>query len=166
MKQVHHKIHADNRYLQALIAAVGSAFCIAILSGIDQVTQTNYLLVAPFGATMVLVFGLHQSPLAQPSNIIFGHLVTAAVGLAFINYLPVNPYTLGGSVGIGIFLMIALKVTHPPAGGNPLLIMLTGHTDWMFLLTPILTGTTVIVVVAFLYHLLIARNEYPFVIRD
>ena len=82
----------------ALLAGLGGAICIAILAGLDFNIKEAALLIAPYGATMVLVFGVHQSPLAQPKNVIVGHLITALVGLIFVHYLPVNPLTLGIAV--------------------------------------------------------------------
>jgi len=91
-----------------------------------------------------LVFGVPDSPLAQPKNVIFGHLITASVGLAFVHWLPVEPWSLAIATGLAISLMLVTKTTHPPAGANPLLIMLTGQS-WSFLVTPVLIGALVIV---------------------
>lgn len=154
---------AKNPLLIALFAGIGAAICIGILAIIDETFKGDYVLIAPFGATMVLVFAVPQSPLSQPRNVICGHLVTALVGLVFANFLPINFWSLGLAVGVGIFLMIVLKIIHPPAGGNPLLIMLGGHTSFMFALYPILTGTCLIVLMALIYHGFVSRLEYSWV---
>lgn len=154
---------AQNPFLIALIAGIGSAICIGILAIIDETFHADYVLIAPFGATMVLVFAVPQSPLSQPKNVIFGHLITAIVGLIFVNYLPIDFWSLGLAVGVGIFLMIVLNIIHPPAGGNPLLIMLGGHTSFTFALYPILTGTCLIVIMALIYHGLVSRLAYGWV---
>jgi CBS-domain-containing membrane protein len=111
----------DNRLVTATISALGATLCIWSLAAIDAGINSPYVLIAPFGATMVLIFGVHRSPLAQPKNVILGHMITATVGLIFINYLPVTSLTLGLAVGFGLFFMLLFDVTHPPAGGNPLL---------------------------------------------
>ncbi|MGF1723755.1 HPP family protein [Photobacterium nomapromontoriensis] len=152
----------ENRLLTAIVSAIGAALCIWTLAAIDSSIETPYVLIAPFGATMVLIFGVHRSPLAQPKNVILGHLITAFVGLVFINYLPVTPLTLGVAVGLGLFFMLLFDVTHPPAGGNPLLIMIGGHSSWTFLLHPILIGTLAIVALAVLYHRFIPGHIYPY----
>lgn len=152
----------ENRLLTAVVSAIGATLCIWTLAAIDSSIETPYVLIAPFGATMVLIFGVHRSPLAQPKNVILGHLTTAFVGLIFINYLPVSPLTLGLAVGLGLFFMLLFDVTHPPAGGNPLLIMIGGHTSWTFLLHPILIGTLAIVALAVLYHKFIPGHIYPY----
>ncbi|CAE6897753.1 HPP family [Vibrio sp. B1FLJ16] len=104
------------------------------------------LLMAPFGATAVLVFGVPDSPLAQPKNVIFGHLITSLVGVIFTQYIGVSPLTLALATGIAVSLMLITKTTHPPAGANPLLIMLSGQ-GWTFLVTPVLLGAILIVLV-------------------
>ena len=64
----------------AIFSGLSSALAIGILTFLDS-NQSDYLLImAPFGATAVLVFGVPASPLAQPKNVIFGHLITAIVG--------------------------------------------------------------------------------------
>lgn len=146
----------------AFLAGLGGAICIAVLAFLNFSIKDAALLIAPYGATMVLVFGVHQSPLAQPKNVIVGHFVTALVGLIFVNFLPVNPLMLGVAVGVGIFLMVILDVTHPPAGGNPLLIMISGHHSWWFLLHPILLGTLIIVFIGIAYHKCIPNHTYPY----
>ncbi|MGI2261560.1 HPP family protein [Shewanella sp. GXUN23E] len=152
----------NNRLLTAMVSAIGAALCIWTLAAIDNSLNSDWVLMAPFGATMVLIFGVHQSPLAQPKNVIFGHLITAAVGLIFINSLSVTPLTLGLAVGCGVFLMLLTDTTHPPAGGNPLLIMLGGHYDWTFLFHPVLLGTVAIVILAVIYHRFIPGHIYPY----
>ena len=75
----------------AIFSGLSSALAIGILTFLDS-NQSNYLLImAPFGATAVLVFGVPASPLAQPKNVIFGHLITAIVGLTFISFVGVIP---------------------------------------------------------------------------
>lgn len=155
----------DSRLLTATISAVGAALCIWTLAAVDHSFKGDWLLMAPFGATMVLIFGVHQSPLAQPKNVIFGHLITATVGLIFINTLSVTPLTLGLAVGCGLFIMLLTDTTHPPAGGNPLLIMMGAHHDWMFLLHPVLLGTLAIVALATFYHRLIPGHVYPYKVK-
>lgn len=159
---IHYKIThpAQKQWMIALVAAIGSALCIGMLAFIDDIARGDFLLIAPFGATMVLVFGLPKSPLAQPKNVILGHLTTAIVGIICANLLPVTFWSLGLAVGIGIFLMILMKVTHPPAGGNPLLIMIGSHTSFLFALYPVLAGSCLIVLIAIGYHALVSRIEY------
>lgn len=131
-----------------IFAGISAALAIAALAYIEAYFEGVILLMAPFGATAVLVFGLPDSPLAKPKNVIFGHLITTFIGLVFIQYFEVTPLMLGLATGLGVSAMLMLKSTHPPAGANPLLIMLSGiQLGWSFLITPVLIGAILIVLI-------------------
>ncbi len=135
-----------NRMLLPIIAGVGASIAIGALSFFDHTFYDFALLMAPFGATTVLVFGVPDSPLAQPKNVILGHLLTAFVGVFFVQFIGVSPLFLAMATGIAVSLMMVTKTTHPPAGANPLLIMLAGQ-GWDFLVTPVLVGSVIIVLI-------------------
>ncbi|MFC0119717.1 HPP family protein [Pseudoalteromonas xiamenensis] len=130
----------------SLFAGFGAFVAIAFLSIFDASFQDVVLIMAPFGATTVLVFGVPQSPLAQPKNVIIGHLITAFIGVFFVQFFTVTPVSMALATGLAVSAMLITKTTHPPAGANPLLIMLSGQS-WMFLLTPVLTGAIAIVLI-------------------
>jgi len=138
--------------LRAGFATVGAFIAIAALLYLTEITH-YLLIIASFGASCVLLFALPEAPLAQPKNIIGGHFITALVGLVVAHFLPISPLVIAFAVGIGIGLMVLTGTTHPPAGGNPLIILL-GMPDapWTFLLFPVLSGTILLVMVAWLYH--------------
>jgi CBS-domain-containing membrane protein len=135
-----------NRYWLAVIAGIGASFTIGLLSLIEANIDNAVLIMAPFGATAVLVFGVSSSPLAQPKNVILGHFITAFIGVFFYQYLEVTPVTIAIATGLGVTSMLVSKTTHPPAGANPILIMLSGQ-GWLFLVTPVLVGSIVIVLI-------------------
>lgn len=135
-----------NNIVLSIVAGVGAFLAIGLLSFFDSTLSDVALLMAPFGATAVLVFGVSDSPLAQPKNVILGHLITAFVGVFFTQYIGVSPLTLALATGVGVSAMLVTKTTHPPAGANPLLIMLAG-LGWDFLVTPVLLGAIVIILV-------------------
>ncbi|WP_148863551.1 HPP family protein [Marinobacter fonticola] len=147
------------QYKAALLAGLGAATCITALSLLGTLNSA-IALMAPFGATMVILFGLPESPLAQPRNIVMGHVLTAAVGLAVAMLLGVHAWSLGLAVGLAVTLMLVTHTTHPPAGANPLLIMLTGE-DWHFLLMPVAAGALAIVAFGYLYHRIVSGQTYP-----
>ena len=72
-----------------------------------------------FGSSMVLVMAVHESPLAQPKNIFFGHLISILVGVILITAFLI--ISLGLSVGACVSVMMYLKIVHPPAAANPLI---------------------------------------------
>lgn len=135
-----------NRIVLAIIAGIGASIAIGALSYFDHTFHDLALLMAPFGATTVLVFGVPESPLAQPKNVIFGHLLTAFVGVFFVQFIGVSALSLAMATGIAVSAMLVTKTTHPPAGANPLLIMLSGQS-WGFLITPVFIGAVIIVLI-------------------
>ncbi len=142
-----------NQVITAIFAGIGATFAIGVLALTEAEISHVALLMAPFGATAVLVFGVPDSPLAQPKNVVLGHLITAFIGVFFTELIVVTPLTLALATGLAVSAMLLTKTTHPPAGANPMLIMLTGQT-WLFLLTPVLTGALVIVLVGKLMTIL------------
>lgn len=112
------------------------------------------LLMASFGASCVLLFAAHNAPLAQPRNVIGGHLLTAFIGLAALNTLGDSLWVCALATGLGIAAMQILRVVHPPAGGNPLMIILSGIHSWSFLITPVLAGSVFLIAIAWWLHYL------------
>ncbi|WP_075201233.1 HPP family protein [Leucobacter japonicus] len=125
-----------------LCAAGTGAAVIAVLSLLGSATNLP-LLAAAFGSSCVLVFTLPDSPLSKPVNVIGGHVLSAAVGLIARFTLPTAWWSLALAVGVALAVMAALRVTHPPAGGTPIAIMLA-QEGWWYLLTPILIGSIIV----------------------
>ena len=132
----------------ALIAGVFSTFVLAFLAWLNYMGDYGIWLMAPFGATAVLVFGVPQSPLAMPKNVIGGHMLTAMIGVVFSYYSADSAIMIGLAVGIAITLMMITKTIHPAAGANPILIIESSQS-WDFLIMPVLAGTVFIVVCGF-----------------
>ena len=80
------------------------------------------LLIAPFGASCVLVFALPQSPLAQPRNVIGGHMISTLVGLCAYHLIGASPLSFGLAVGLAIAAMLLTAPLHPPAGADPIVV--------------------------------------------
>ncbi|MCF2909403.1 HPP family protein [Pseudoalteromonas sp. DL2-H2.2] len=140
----------------SLSAGVGTMLAITALALIGHHNQEYWLLMAAFGASCVLIFAVPDSPLAKARNVIAGHSITAVVGVVFVTFIPVNALSLGLATGLAVMLMVLSKTVHPPAGANPLFIMLTGKS-WGFLLFPVLTGAICLVLLGRVYHLVRMR---------
>jgi len=148
-----------------LLAGIGAGITIITLGYITYesfLSDTIYglWLIASFGSTTVVVFGYPSNEFAQPKNIFFGHFITTFVGIIFVTFFEVSFISIGLAVGIGTMLMIALKVTHPPAGGNPIAVMI-GGVSFPFLIFPIMAGSITIIIAGIIYNSLILKRKYP-----
>ena len=146
---------------KALIAGFFSAFTIGVLTVLTYKSTLGYFIAGSFGSSMVLLFGFPESPFAQPKNVFFGHLVTAFVGVIFVNYIPLPIYiNIALGVGVGIFFMILLNVVHPPAGGNPIIVII-GSASYDYLISPIIFGCILILLLAILINKFLLKKNYP-----
>lgn len=147
-----------------LKAGIGAALALAFIAWLGEHSGTP-LLIAPFGATCVLLFAQPDSPLSQPANVIGGHLLSTALALALDPMLPDTPISIAVAVGAAIAAMLLLRLTHPPAGADPLLVM-TQHPGVHFLVAPVLMGAVVLVAIATVVHRLPPARVYPLPPRD
>lgn len=144
-------------------AAAGffSIITISLLTFLTYKTELGIFLLASFGSSMVLLYGYPESPFAQPKNVFFGHLVTALVGLFFLYLIPLPIFiTIPMAVGFGVGLMILLNVTHPPAGGNPIIVII-GSVSFDYLLSPVISGSAIIIIFAIIVNRFILKKNYP-----
>ncbi len=147
------------RPTSALLAGLGASLAIAITAGLSSVTDTPWLM-APFGASCFLAFAVPESPLAQPRNIVFGHLISTAVGLAVMSLLGITWWTMALAVGLAVLMMLITRTGHPPAGADPLLVMISAP-PLSFLAFPTLTGSIAIALTAVLFNNLRPGLRYP-----
>ena len=148
-------------FKKALIAGFFSAFTIGVLTVLTYKSVLGLFLAGSFGSSMVLLFGFPESPFAQPRNVFFGHLVTTLVGVIFVNLIPLPIYiSIALAVGIGIFFMILFDVVHPPAGGNPIMVII-GSVSYDYLLFPTISGCFIIILLAILINKFILKKNYP-----
>jgi len=119
------------------------------------------LLLGSFAASAFIVFAYPDSPFAQPRNVVLGHLLGSACGLAAAHLLGGHWWVPAVAVGATMGLMKALRAVHPPACSNPLVVGALGHASWTFLLFPTLTGAGLLVLVALVYHNLRREARWP-----
>ena len=154
-----------------LLGGIGAGVTIAILSYItfqSTLAGTNYglWLAASFGSSVVVVFGYPDNEFAQPKNVILGHLLCALIGVIFVTLFKISQdrtiffLAIGLAVGIAVMLMMALKITHPPAGGNTIVVMLT-QDSFQFLIFPIMVGAVTIIIGGVIYNRFILKKKYP-----
>jgi CBS-domain-containing membrane protein len=147
--------------IQSTLAGFFSIITIGILTVLTYKTSYGIFLIASFGSTMVLLYGYPESPFAQPKNIILGHFLTALIGIVFLNFVPLPIFlNIPIAVGFGVMFMILFKVTHPPAGGNPIIVII-GSVSFDYLLTPILIGSIIVVMFGIIINKFLFKKEYP-----
>ena len=154
-----------------LLGGVGAGVTIAILAYItfqSILAGTNYglWLAASFGSSVVVVFGYPDNEFAQPKNVLLGHLLCTLVGIIFVILFKISQdrsiffLAIGIAVGISVMLMMAFKITHPPAGGNTNVVMLT-QDSFQFLIFPIMVGAVTIIIGGVIYNRFILKKKYP-----
>jgi CBS-domain-containing membrane protein len=154
-----------------LLGGIGAGITIGILAYItfqSVIAGTNYglWLAASFGSSVVVVFGYPENEFAQPKNVLLGHLLCALVGIIFVTLFNITQdrsiffISIGLAVGISVMLMMAFKITHPPAGGNTIVVMLT-QNSFHFLIFPIMVGAITIIIGGVIYNRLILKRKYP-----
>jgi len=151
----------NSEFKKSFLAGIFSIITIGILTLLTYKTDFGIFLLASFGSSMVLLYGYPESPFAQPKNVFFGHLVTAFIGLIVLHFVPLPIYlTIPLAVGLGVGLMILLNITHPPAGGNPIIVII-GGVSYEYLLSPVITGSLIIIVFAIIINRFILKKPYP-----
>ena len=147
--------------IKSIFAAFFSTLTIGVLTFLTYKTDYGIFLIASFGSSMVLLYGYPESPFAQPKNIFFGHLLTSIVGILFVYFVHLPIFvTMPLAVGFGVGLMILLNVTHPPAGGNPIIVII-GSVSIDYLINPIIIGSLIILFFGVVLNRLILKKKYP-----
>jgi len=148
-------------FKKAIIAGIFSAFTIGVLTLLTYKSTLGLFLAGSFGSSMVLLFGFPESPFAQPQNVFFGHLATTLVGVIFVNLVSLPIYiNIALAVGVGVFFMILFNVVHPPAGGNPVIVII-GSVSYDYLIFPIISGSLIIILLAIFINKFILKKKYP-----
>lgn len=119
---------------------------------------TAYPLVAiPFATSIVMVLGSPQAEPAQPRALIGGHLIATLVGLLVVKLLGPHAWTAALAVGLAIVAMHLTGTFHPPAGIDPLVVVVN-NMPWSFLVVPVGVGALLLALFAYTWHNLVARG--------
>lgn len=155
--------------LEALRAGLGATLALALAAlamragGVDL--RWGLFLIAPFGATAVLVFAVPASPLAQPWSVVVGNAVSALVAVLLCHILPPGGAAIALSVGAAIAAMILCRALHPPGGAVAMTTALSPETldalGLWFVLSPVLLGSALLVGLAVIWARITGRH-YPF----
>lgn len=150
----------------AMLGSSLSLLCIGYMHSVAM-DQTNLpFLIAPFGASAVLVFGAMKSPLAQPRNVVLGHCLSAFVGITVYLFVQADEaVVISLAVSLAIGLMLVTNTVHPPGGATAFVAASGGELveklGYWYMVCPCLAGTLVMILLALLINNLSPKHKYP-----
>jgi CBS-domain-containing membrane protein len=124
------------------------------------------LLIGSFGASAVLVYGAIKSPLAQPRNLLGGHILSGLIGVACRQFFG-DTLWLAAALGVSLAIaaMLVTKTLHPPGGATALIAVIGGpkvHAlGYVYALVPAGAGALVLLIVALIVNNLSRARKYP-----
>jgi CBS-domain-containing membrane protein len=148
---------------------IGSFLGIAAVAAVNTtiVDKTDLvMIIGSFGASAVLIYGAIRSPLAQPRNLIGGHMISAAIGVTAFKLLPA-PFWLTSAIAVAtsIAIMHATKTLHPPGGATALIAVIGSqkihNLGYLYVLIPAGVGPLIMLAVALLVNNLPENRRYP-----
>lgn len=147
-------------------AFIGISF-LGYLQGTQFGQTDNILLIGSFGATAVLIFGATNSPLAQPRNLIFGHLISAIIGVTIYKLIPDNMWLSSAlAVSLSIVAMQITKTLHPPGGATALIANIGSEKikalGFGYVISPVLSGVLILFTVAVIVNNIPKNRNYPY----
>ncbi len=143
--------------------------------GIGAVAHINYniiidtdfvMIIGSFGASAVLIYGAPKSPLAQPRNLIGGHIISAIIGVACYNIFPSLMWSASSlAVATAIAAMHLTKTLHPPGGATALIAVIGSskiHSlGYLYAIIPVGLGAVIMLIVALLVNNIPKNRNYP-----
>ena len=146
-------------------AFAGIAF-IGLINKLQFAETDNIFLIGSFGASCVLIYGIPNSPLAQPRNLLGGHMISAVIGVT-VHYIIPNELWLASAlaVSLSIVAMQMTKTLHPPGGATALIANIGTEKikslGYLYVLSPVFTGAFILLIVAILINNRAAHRNYP-----
>ena len=124
------------------------------------------MIIGSFGASAVLIYGAIRSPLAQPRNLIGGHVLSAIVGVTAYRYLGGQPWLAAAmAVSVSFALMHLTKTLHPPGGATALIAVIGGdsvhHLGYFYAIIPVALGAGVMLTIALIVNNISKGRRYP-----
>jgi CBS-domain-containing membrane protein len=142
-----------------VLAGVGGALAIGAMEWSSS-TFGYPLALIPFATSIVLVMGSPDVEPAQPRALIGGHVVATIVGLAVVKLTGPHAWAAAMAVGLSMVAMYLTRTFHPPAGIDPLLVVVNGF-GWPFLFVPVLAGALLLTLFACAWHRLLHPRPWP-----
>jgi len=156
-------------YKEHFWSFIGAFVGIGIIAFVQSYTLTkdeNIFLIGSFGASSVLIYGAIQSPLAQPRNLVGGHVISALIGVTVYRFIPdVIWLTAPMAVAFSIVAMQVTKTLHPPGGATALIAVIGSEKikalGYFYVLSPVLTGSLILLAVALIFNNMTTHRKYP-----
>ena len=145
-----HNLLSDN-IKNILISSFGAFLCMFLIAYFNTIDKSNIWLIPPFGASLVLVMAVHDSPLASPRNVFFGHVLSASSGVLMFYFFENTALSIALGLALAIMAMQITNTVHPPAGANPIIAIL-GAKTFEFVIMPVAIGASFIVIFALIYN--------------
>jgi len=146
-----------SNFKKVLISSLGAFICMFLIAYFNTIDASNIWLIPPFGASLVLVMAVHDSPLAMPRNVFFGHIISASSGVVMFYFLGDTSVSIALGLALAIMIMQITKTIHPPAGANPIIAIMEAET-FEFVIMPVAVGALFIVIFALIYNKIWKRS--------
>jgi len=158
----------SNTHHEKIISAVGGCigiFVVFIVSNWIVGVEAAVYIIPSMGASAVLLFAAPHSPLAQPWNLLGGHIISAGVGVICAQFIPIVAIAAAASVGLAIGAMYYARCIHPPGGATALAAVIGGaqiHSlGFAYIINPVLVNAMTILIVALLFNYMFKWRRYP-----
>lgn len=153
-----------DRLVACLGAALGVALTVLACAGLPPLGLGPAAVVAPIGASAVLMFAVPASPLAQPWPVVGGNTASALLGVALAQALGPTPLAAGLAVAGAILLMSLMRCLHPPGGAAALMAVIGGpavaEAGWLFPFAPVAVNSALLVAGGWCFHRF-SGHSYP-----
>ena len=144
--------------LDVIITWVGAFVGITAIVFYSQ--KFDVTVVASFGASAVLIYGVPDAPLSQPRNVFFGHIFSAAAGVATFMMFGLTWWSPALGTALALVVMLLTKTTHPPGGATALFAVLS-KANYSYIVTPIAAGAVILIIIGLLVNNLSPNRHYP-----
>ena len=153
-------------HVLTFLGAFSGIACIGFINSKYFVLSDNLFLIGSFGASAVLIYGIINSPLAQPRNLIGGHLISAITGVTIYKLFGGEAWLSASlAVSLSIVLMQITKTLHPPGGATALIANIGSEKikglGYFYVLSPVLSGVLILLAVALIFNNLNRGRRYP-----
>ncbi len=145
--------------LDVFLSWLGAFLGISLI-GFLALSYNVPLLVAPLGASAVLIYGAPDAPLSQPRNLLLGHTLSASIGVLTYFFFGFTWWSAALGTSLAMLLMMLTKTTHPPGGATALFAIMS-KAQFTYILVPVFTGALMLLIIALLINNLSPNRSYP-----